>query len=333
MPVGSAEAGAANRERAGETGKEDSSCQGALTLPPSRAGQPTPGEGAYSPRKSWPMICWSHRLLADVAAPFAAVGAQRAAAAVDVLGRVHGRLDGALEVVDLGLEGARDRAVVLDARLTTSHVGSVPTRNRVPAGIDRSTSSSVSRPPASAAPGARIASATAPIDDPAAAARRAAAQVVRGGALEGVADGAQAVGHRAPLLAQGGAGRGERGRARRPGWCRASRRSRRSSSSSTTRRRTRLRARRRRRGPSSQASCGETLPASTCMPEPLAGARLERARGGPRRAARCGRSRTATARPSRRTRRGSARATSQACANVSAVSSCAASSSRLRRRW
>src|SRR5919204_2540601 len=56
----------------------------------------------------------SHRLPAEVAAPAAAVGPQRPAAAVDVLGVVDGGLDGALPVRDLRPRGARQRAVVLD---------------------------------------------------------------------------------------------------------------------------------------------------------------------------------------------------------------------------
>src|SRR5690349_5748026 len=65
------------------------------------------------------------RLLADVARPLATVGAQGAAAAVDVLGRVHGRLDGALHVGDLGVvELAGDRAVVLDVLLDDLALGS-----------------------------------------------------------------------------------------------------------------------------------------------------------------------------------------------------------------
>ena len=82
------------------------------------------------------------RRAADVALPLAAVRAQRAAAAVDVLRRVDRRLDRALPV---GRPRARARSRARSGTRrparTTVQVGCVPARDSVPAGMLRATSS------------------------------------------------------------------------------------------------------------------------------------------------------------------------------------------------
>ena len=93
--------------------------------------------------------------------------------------------------------------------LTTSHLGVVPTRKRVPAGSERSTSSVDSRPAASAPPGQQDREDGGPAEH-AAAPAGVAAQVLAGGALEVVAEGVQTVGHRVLSLR----------RAARPRWTR-----------------------------------------------------------------------------------------------------------------